>query len=78
MEFSKKTVNENMFLKLVLSVEGVDAMETYRKLGDYRARTKWDFLSKYVMEPIKAVLSASHCAQLGKFFFFIGIVANFQ
>ena len=44
MEFSKKTVNENMFLKLVLSVEGVDAMETYRKLGDYRARTKWDRL----------------------------------
>ena len=61
--FNKKTVNENMFLKLVLSVEGVDVMETYRKLGDYRARKKWDFLSKYVMEPIKGVLSASHCAQ---------------
>ena len=48
-----------MFLKLVLSVEGVDAMETYRKLGDYRARTKWDFVSKYVMESIEGVHAVS-------------------
>ena len=41
-------------------------METYRKLGDYRASARWDFLSKY---PIKGVLSASQCAQFwGKFF----------
>lgn len=41
-------MNENMFLKLVLSVQGIDAAKTYEKLADYKARTKWDFLSKYV------------------------------
>ena len=44
-EFCKKKVNENIFLRLSLIV-GSSAEDTYRKLADYKSRKKWDFMCK--------------------------------
>lgn len=45
-EFSKKLVKKDIFARLVYSVQGVSASEAYKKLTDYKARLKWDFLCK--------------------------------
>ena len=47
-EFSKKSVGTNIYLKLVQTIQGVGAVECYQKLADYKNRKKWDILCKLV------------------------------